>query len=290
MHKLLPGLFLLSVACFPAFGQKVTGKLLFEQGKTITINMQVNSSIAQQAGNQAIDFATEGAAKHSYKVTNTTDNSTSLHHDLARLWFRFEGMGQKRSFDSDNPKDRQSQFGKQFDEICSKKYDVVIDTTGKTLMTIPQKIELTQQDERLVVIANMLRDLTSVIYPPQKGTASFFKVMPGYEVGIGDTWTDTTSTPGETSATSYTLSSITDSVFTVDFKTLAVSAIKSEIMGNIVTTNLTNTTTGKITLDKVTGIIREKTSTTSSSGTAEALGSSLPIHGKTTISIVVEQE
>jgi hypothetical protein len=290
MFKLIPACFSLLIACSSTFGQKVSGKLKFDQGKTLTINMEITSTIAQQAGNQAIDFATEGAVLHSYKVTNATDNNTSLHHALNRLWFRFEGMGQKRSFDSDNPKDKQGQFGKQFDEICSKKYDIVIDTIGKTLMTIPQKIELTQQDERLIIIASMLKDLTSVIYPPRKGTASFFKVMPGYEVGIGDTWTDTTNTGSETSATSYTLAAITDSTYTVDFKTLAISVIRSEIMGNQVATNLTNTIAGKIILDRSTGIIREKTSITNSSGAAEAMGGSMPINGKTIINILVRQE
>lgn len=290
MHKPIPVLSLLLITCLPVFGQKVSGKLIFDKEKTITIKMELTSTVVQQAGGQAIDFATEGAVLHSYKVTNSTDNNTSLRHTLQRLWFRFEGMGQKRSFDSNNEKDRNGQFGKQFDEVFSKMYDIIIDTTGKTLMTIPQKIELTQQDTRLIIITSMLKDLTNVIYPPQKGTGSFFKVMPGYEVGLGDTWTDTTNTASETSATSYTLSAITDSTLIVDFKTLSVSVINSEIMGQQVATNLTNTTAGKIILDKATGIIREKNSITNSSGSAAAMGNSLPINGKTTINILVTQE
>jgi hypothetical protein len=289
MHKLIPG-FLLLIIASPLFGQKVSGKLTFDKGKTVIINMEVTSTMAQQAGNQAIDFSTEGAVVHAYKVTNATEHNTTLNHTLQRFWFRFDGMGQKRSFDSDIQKDKEGQLGKQFNEVCSRKYDIVIDTTGKTLMTIPQKIELTQQDERLMIVTNMLKDLTSVIYPPKKGTASFFKVMPPYEVGQGDTWTDTTSSKDETSATSYTLSAITDSTLDVDFKSISVSSIKSEIMGRQVTTNLTNAAVGKIILDRTTGIIRKKTSTISSNGTAQMLDSTLPIAGKTTVTIMVKQE
>lgn len=289
MLKLIPGLFLLMITS-TAFGQKVSGKLKFDKGKTITVNMEVTSTMAQQTANQAIDFATEGSVSHAYKVTNATDNNTTLNHTVKRLWFKFDGMGQKRSYDSDIPKDRDSQFGKQFTEICSKKYDIVIDTTGKTLLTIPQKVELSQQDQRLMIISNMLRDITSIIYPPQKGTGSFFKVMPAWEVGIGDTWTDTTSSPDETSATSYTLSEITDSTLTVDFKSISVNMIRSEIMGRQLATNFTSAAAGKIILDRATGIIQKKTATINSNGTAEALGSTLPIAGKTTISIFVKQE
>jgi hypothetical protein len=289
MLKLIPGLILLIIAS-PVFGQKVSGKLKFDKGKNITINMEVTSTMAQQTGNQAIDFSTEGAVTHAYKVTNATDNNTTLNHTLQRFWFKFDGMGQKRSYDSDVPKDKESQFGKQFTDICAKKYDIVIDTTGRTLLTIPKKVELTQQDERLMVITNMLRDLTSVVFPPQKGSASFFKVMPPYEVGVGDTWTDTTSSKDETSATSYTLSEITDSTLVIDFKSISVSAIRSEIMGRQVVTNLTNAAAGKIILDKATGIIQKKTSTINSNGTADAFGGTVPIAGKTTVNIFVKQE
>lgn len=289
MLKLIPGLILLIITS-SVFGQKVSGKLHFEKGKIINITMEVTSTMAQQTGNQAIDFSTEGSVTHNYKVTNATDNNTTLNHTLQRFWFKFDGMGQKRSFDSDNPKDKEGQLGKQFNEIYGKKYDIVIDTTGKTLLTIPKTIELTQQDERLMIITNMLRDITSVIYPPQKGSASFFKVMPSYEVGVGDTWTDTTSSKDETSATSYTLTEITDSTLVVDFKSISVSAIRSEIMGRQVATNLTNAAVGKIILDKTTGIIQKKTSIINSNGTAEALGSTLPIAGKTRIEVFVKQE
>jgi hypothetical protein len=289
MRKLIPGLFLLIITS-TAFGQKVSGKLKFDQGNTLTINMEVTSTMAQQTANQAIDFSTEGSVTHMYKVTNATDNSTTLRHTVQRLSFRFDGMGQKRSYDSDIAKDRESQFGKQFTEIISKKYDIVIDTTGKTRMTIPSKIELSQQDQRLMIISNMLRDVTSIIYPPQKGTASFFKVMPAWEVGVGDTWTDTTSSADETSATSYTLSEIGDSTLTVDFKSISVNMIRSEIMGRQVATNITSAAVGKIILDRATGIIQKKTATINSNGTAEALGSTLPISGKITISIFVKQE
>ena len=58
-------------------------------------------------------------------------------------------------------------------------------------------------------------------------------------------------------------------------------------MGMETTTNFNNKTTGKIIVDKATNIIREKNSVTDSKGTTEAMGNSIPVTSKTTISIKV---
>jgi hypothetical protein len=53
------------------------------------------------------------------------------------------------------------------------------------------------------------------------------------------------------------------------------------------TTTMNNKTTGQIILDKATGIIRQKKSTTESSGTTEAMGGTLPVTSTVTTVINV---
>ena len=53
---------------------------------------------------------------------------------------------------------------------------------------------------------------------------------------------------------------------------------------------MNNKTTGKIILDKATGIIRQKTSTTDSNGSTEAMGGTLPVTSKTTTVITVKPQ
>src|SRR5687768_7637278 len=85
--------------------QKASGKLKFEQGQTIYIEVSLKTTIAQQAMGQAIDFNIDANATHSYKVNNATNDNTTLHHRVNIVGFKFDGMGQKRSFDSQNEKD-----------------------------------------------------------------------------------------------------------------------------------------------------------------------------------------
>ena len=62
------------------------------------------------------------------------------------------------------------------------------------------------------------------------------------------------------------------------------------MMGRETTTNMNSTGTGKIILDRTTGIIKEKTIAIESNGNTEAMGGTLPVTAKSTITIHVKPE
>lgn len=272
------------------WGQKIQGKLQFHEGETFVITVELSNTVAQHVSNQPIDFSAHGTATHIYKVTGVDDNSTTLRHDVQHFVFQFEGMGQERNFDSDDKKDMETSLGTHFKEICGKSFDIVIDGYGKTVNTIPEKVDLAKQDENTVVIMNMLHDLTDVIYPPKKGKPSFFNVLPGYEIGIGSTWADTVDTPDEKSITNYTLSEITDSTIVVSFKTTSLNKMKMQMRGMVATSVMNSVSNGIIILDKATAIVKEKTSTIETNGTTETTLGIMPTSGKVTIRIGVKKQ
>lgn len=267
---------------------KVSGKLRFEQGRTLQINVEQTSTMSQEAMGQTIDFKTSGLTVHSYTVTNATEDNSTLHHSVQRLSFNFDGMGAKRSFDSDDKKDMSGEFGKPVAELLAKSYDVIIDQTGKTLLAKPEKFESAASDERSAVILNQVRDMTDVVNPPARGSNSFFKILPDNETAIGDSWKDSTLTPTESSVTVYTLSAITDSTIVVDFKRSAAINMTMQIMGTEALNKQNLLSTGQIILDRASGLVKEKTINTDSNGTTEVMGASLPGTGKTTIRITVK--
>ena len=269
-------------------GQKVSGKLKFDQGQTLEITMQVKTTVAQQAMGQAIDFNVDAAGTHSYKVTNTTEDNSTLHHQVQRITFAFDGMGQKRSFDSKEEKDLNGQFGKPIKDILEKKYDIIIDTTGKTLMAVPEKIQLAETDSRMAIVTSLLKDVLDLVQPPQKGKASFFKVLPDKEVSKGDTWTKSEETASEKFTAAYVVSDINDSTIVVDFAENSTTVTKAEMMGSETTTTMNNKSTGKIILDRITGLVKEKTITTDANGNTEASFGTLPVTSKTTTVIIVK--
>ena len=68
----------------------------------------------------------------------------------------------------------------------------------------------------------------------------------------------------------------------------SVTVTKAEMMGSETTTTMNNKSTGKIILDRVTGIMREKTINTESNGNTEASFGTLPVTSKTTTVITVK--
>ncbi|MEQ1678113.1 MAG: hypothetical protein ABL876_15505, partial [Chitinophagaceae bacterium] len=86
----------------------------------------------------------------------------------------------------------------------------------------------------------------------------------------------------------YAISDINDSTIVVDFAENSVSVTKAEMMGAETTTTMNNKSTGKIIIDRITGIIREKTINTESNGNTEASFGTLPVTSKTTTVITVK--
>jgi Family of unknown function (DUF6263) len=271
-----------------AISQKVSGKLKFEQGQTFEVAIQVKNNIAQQAMGQSIDFSVDASGNHSYKVTNATEENNTLNHQVQHIAFTFDGMGQKKSFDSNQEKDLNGQFGKPIKDLLSKKYDIIIDPNGKTLMALPEKVQLAEMDSRLAIVTTMLKDVLDIVQPPQKGKGSFFKVLPDAETAKGEGWTESSITENGKFDASYTVSDINDSTVVVDFVATSLTVSKAEMMGSEMTTNMTNKSTGKIIMDRVTGIMREKTTTTDSNGNTESSFGTMPVTSKMTTTITVK--
>ncbi|MGZ8556758.1 MAG: DUF6263 family protein [Chitinophagaceae bacterium] len=290
MNKLNTSLCLFLIFGNSIYGQSVSGKLSFVQGKMINIDIKIKSTVTQQAMGNAIDFVADGYTLHRYKISATTGDNTTLYHDAYKIAFNFEGMSQKRTFNSDNETDMAGQFGDPVKKILDKKFEMTIDPFGTVKTVRPEKMEPVIADERLTIVLNMLKDITDVVYPPQKGDASFFKVLPAKETAIGESWTDSLQDETGKFKTNYNLSSITDSTIIVDFNGTAVTVSNAMMMGRETITTLNSISSGRIIVDKTSGIIKEKKINTESHGNTEAMGGTMPVSAKTTITILVKPE
>lgn len=271
-------------------GQTVQGKLQFRQGQKLAIQIELKSTVTQQAMGKAIDFSTEGSALHHYNVSAIANNNTTLNHEIENMSFAFDGMGQKHAYNSENPADTTNQFNDYLKKIISKKYQLDIDANGNVLQARPEKIEAVKWDEKMILVSGMIKDITGIAYPPRKGDGSFFKILPVKEISLGETWTDSVKTETTNLKTIYKLAAITDSTIIVEFNGTGISTSKTMMMGRDAVTTMNNTETGKIILDRTTGIIKEKTTNTESNGTMEAMGGTMPVTSRSTITIRVKSE
>jgi len=287
MKKLL---LLAGVISFSAdlFAQKAAVKLVFEQGKVFTVNVSSTSTVSQEAMGQAIDFSVNANVQHRFRVTNSTEDNTTLHHDLQRITYDFEGMGQSQKFDSDNPKDLNSQLAAPIKEMLGKSYDMIIDPSGKVLMAKPETIELSKGNDGSALISGLLREQASLVFPPRKNEPSFFKILPETEVGLNEGWVESKIIGEDTTSTSFTLTAITDTTYIIDFKGTANSTTKAEMMGMETVTKMNDHFTGTIIVDKATGVMRQKTTISESNGVTEVMGGVLPVTSKSRTDVIVE--
>jgi hypothetical protein len=291
MRKTHSIIFLLQViAFFPTalFAQTVPGRIRFDNGQKFLIHMDVKTSVAQQVSGNAIDFTATALAVHQYDVLRTTPDSTDLHHKINSISFDFEGMGQKRSFSSENDNDMGNEFGAPVKNLLDKKFDITIDANGRVIRTKAEKAPTVKTDERMNLILSMLRDVADIAYPQPRGRGSFFRILPARDVSVGDSWYDSVNSESARFKTNYTLSALTDSTIIIDFKTTSSTITKATMMGRETTTTMNSTGEGQIIADRSSGIIRQKKSTTESHGSTEAMGGLLPVTAKTTIIIHVK--
>ncbi len=266
-----------------AQAQPAATGLHFQQGQVIRIHM----AMKLDAGQQGADLHVEGNSMHSFKVTNSTTENTTLHHQVDHIGFNFEGLGQKLEFDSDKEKDMKGNFGKPVKEILEKNYDAIIDTNGKVLMVNPEKFTSNAADNQMAFVTNLLKDILDVVEPPRKNGASFFKIFPDKPISIGDSWSDTLLTEAVQSISNYKLSAISDSTYTIELIENAATTTKATIMGAESITSMTNKTTGTLILSRQTGILKEKKLLTESSGTTNIMGMPLPVTSKSSSIITV---
>lgn len=280
---------ILFLLCIPATGQKANGLLEFGQGQEYEIKINSTSTFTQEAMGQAIGFDIKAELTHRYRVTNATSSNTTLHHDIRRISFDMEGMGQSWSLDSENPDDLKGDLGRPVKEILEKEYDVVIDKRGTVLAAKPESIKLSSTAQGPVMVTDLLSGQMDIVNPPGKGEGSFFRVFPVQEVGLNEGWVETTEEGEEKSNTVYTLTEVTDSTYVVTLKGSSNTIRKAETMGTETLTRMKNEYTGTIILDRGTGIIREKTLNTESHGTTEVMGGVLPVTSKVQMEMKVTQ-
>ncbi|MEY4893174.1 MAG: hypothetical protein RIQ34_1786 [Bacteroidota bacterium] len=284
--RLLASLVLMLLSFF-AQAQKVAGKIVFQPGQVLTVNMKSSTTNLVSAMGQELEMKTEVIADHQFKVTNTTDENHTLSHEINRVRFNSDGMGNTMSFDSQSEKDLNGQLGAPVKDLLSKKYNLVIDASGNTLMAMNEGASTGKAGAEAGMLAQFVSGLTELTQAPKQGEASFFKVLPATEVGVGDAWTNTIDRNGTKIEEAYSIAEINENIITLNYLSNSNSTTVQENMGMEVTITMKNKSEGKIKVDRKSGILKEKTITTTATGTVASGYGDFPINSSSTSVITI---
>ncbi|MFM7672349.1 MAG: DUF6263 family protein [Bacteroidota bacterium] len=267
--------------------QKVATKLAFQPGQVLTVTTKSSMSNLVSAMGQEIELKTESTVDQTYRVTNTTDESHSLSQEIKRIRMTSEGMGNNIEFDSDSEKDMKGQFGPTVKELMGKKMNLVIDGTGTTLASLNEGPSNKANPAAANMLAQFIGGVSELTEAPKQGEASFFKVLPNGEVGVGDGWTNTIDRNGVKTEEAFAVADINENTITLNYKSSSANSRVQENMGMEVTISLKNKTEGKIIVDRKTGIVKEKALNTTSTGTVATGMGEFPINASSTTLVTV---
>lgn len=280
---------LLTALAFSLTGFAQDGKLGFQKGRKLEVTTEMKREASSGATNKSMEYTITSAMTTIYDVQDVNPGGSVLEHKIKRLSFNAEGMGEIDSFDSEKESDMNDQLGKVIGKSIKNKYTLTLNPSGKITAV---RLDDDNPGEKDDPLGEMIRfTIFQVGLPlsiPKTGTASVFHILPMRQLKQGDTWTDSSSIEGFQQKSFYTVTGITDTEIMLDFSEDLNTGSKMMLLGTEAILASKNRSAGKIIVDRKTGILRQKTFTTTVEGVFKANGQSRPSKEKVTTTIVVK--
>lgn len=275
---------LLMVAALATHAQNVTNKLSFKKGQKLEVTTQVASVATQELMGQTMDINVAATLNHSYDVEDVTATGAVIEHKVKRLQMSFDGMGQSQKFDSENEADLKSDMGKAAEKSIKNKYTMTVDANGNVVTVKADDDNPNTPGGDQDMMGQMLAQLSLGLDMPKAGDPTPFKILPATgNLAKGYSWTDSLNKAEEKGFNKYTITDVTDNEILIDLNGQSTSSKEQEAQGMQMTINMDSKQTGKITLDRKSGLMKQRTITTEGSGSVEVAGQSIPITNKITV-------
>lgn len=258
-------------------------KISFTKGDKLELVTEVKKAMTQDVMGQTIESTVNSTITQTLDVEDVNATGATIEQKIKRILLNAEAMGQQQNFDSDKEGDRSGDIGKSMEKSLKNKYTMVIDGSGK-IVSIKVDDDNPNASDKEDQLAQMLTAQMGFNFGvPKAGDKSVFALLPDKKLGKGDNWLDSASMEGVKRKTTYTVKDITDAEVILDFTEEVATATTQQMMGMDATINLKDKSTGTVVIDKKSGLFKQRTSNTTSEGTVEVQGMSIPMSGKTTI-------
>ncbi len=281
--------FLLSAIAWAFIGtaQKTGNPLTFPKGQKLEMTAQTKAIITQEVMGQSMDMNVNSTIVRSFDIEEVNNGTARIEHKIKKLQFDFDAMGQAQTFDSEKPEDMKSEIGKSLEKSIKNKYSMSVDPTGTIVSIKADDDNPNPETKSEDMVANMMGQFAEGLEVPKSGDIISLKIKTSGDLAKGKSWTDSLSGE-ETGTVKYTVSNITASEVLIEYISEGTTKKKQEVGGGMeMDVNLKNKTTGTITLDKKSGLLKQRTVDSQGAGTMEVMGQSIPMKSKITGTITV---
>jgi hypothetical protein len=273
------------------FAQKVPNKLAFQKGQKFEVVTVVDNVNTMEMMGQSMDMKMNMTTTRTLDIGDVNKDVTTIESKVKRMQFSFEGMGKTESFDSEKEEDMKGDGGKMAEKGLKNKYTMKVDGSGKILEVKadddnPNKNDSVQQAD---MMGGAMQGVMEGFNLPKAGDRLELSILPSQALSKGSTWTDTTSAnKDEKRKANYTVADVTDSEVLIDYTEEVSAKTVQENMGMEINIDRKDKSSGKITLDRKTGILKQQVVTIKSEATAEMMGQTMPVNSTTTKTIKVK--
>lgn len=265
------------------------GKISFPKGQKLEMTAQTKAVITQEVAGQSMDMNVNSTIIRSFDIGDISNGTAKIEHKVKRLLFSFDVMGQSQSFDSDKPEDLKSELGKTLEKSVKNKYTISVDEKG-TIVNVKADDDNPNKEQEASpndMMGNMMGQFAEGLEVPKTGDVISLKVVTAGALTRGQSWTDSLS-GGETGTVKYTVNNVTPSEILIDYISEGNTKRKQEVGGGMeVDVALNSKTTGIITLDRKSGLLKQRTLNSEGSGNMEVMGQKIPMKSKVTGTITV---
>ncbi|MGI8599624.1 MAG: DUF6263 family protein [Chitinophagaceae bacterium] len=278
-------LFLVSFAFIANLNaQKINGQINFPKGKKLEVVSEIKAIVTQEMMGQEMEMNVNTTIERSLDIENVSNGNATVEHKVKRIQMNFDSPMGAQTFDSENEKDMKGDAGKTLEKSLKNKYTMTIDNTGKIIAVKADDDNPNEKKDDNDPMSGAMAQYAEGLQVPNVNDFTDLKILPNREISKGETWTDSLNE----SKFIYTLSDIRENDVVVDYTETAKISRKQEMMGMEISITSNDKTTGKIIVDRKSGLMKEKTSTTVSDGTTEVMGQSIPTTSKTTRTVTVK--
>ena len=247
-----------------------TGKILLSDGQKIiaasTISIDADLSNGMELHSS---YTTENALE----VKTSTDKNYTVTSTLTKLKVNFNMMGQATNYDSEKNEAPSSEVEKSFADRLNKPVDVILDnSTGQA--TLSQKKEKNEEVDNENPVDGMLKMFSE---SSDDGVVSgAFKLVPQGK-NVGDQWADTTTEKDQKTIRTYTLKSVSGNDALIQLDIVTTANTKLDMQGMEFEIKTTTKTSGDITTDINTGLLKTKNTKSEITGSLQLMGQDVPI-------------
>lgn len=272
---ILPALILFSLHLK---AQTNNGKLALKKGQKIQLNNTINSVTTLELMGQSMEMTSDAYVENQVEVKDKKPATYLVGSKFTKMTINGSAMGQTFSFDSDKKEDRENnEIGKKLSQFLDKETQLEIKEDGTATEVATDSASKNEASDAMGSIAG------GVDFTKLAGEA-FVPLPAGVKKGY--TWSDSLIMDGVKIYRNYNVADVNKNIATVDITGTQTTNKTVQQMGAEVQVSLSSKLSGQLKVDTSNGIVLEKTLISEGTGTADAMGQSIPLTSKITANTV----